>query len=207
MRSAVQQGAGVAQRRRVHEALAEILRNEPERRVWHRAALITGVHEDVAAELEEAGIHARRRGAIEVAVRAHRRAAELSDPTHRGRHLLAAAQLAQELGRPDVVVPLLREVDQLDPGPRARARATWIEEMVDPHPLGDAARATALIAAARHAGEAGDHHLHVDLLWLVAQRAWWADPGTEARRLLVESNGELGRWTPETGRWSTSTDA
>ena len=27
------------------------------------------------------------------------------------------------------------------------------------------------------AGAAGDHDLHVDLLWLVASRAWWVDPG------------------------------
>src|SRR4051794_389827 len=55
MRSAVRQSASVLQRRRVHEALADVLRTEPDRRVWHRAALIAGTHEDVAAELEEAG--------------------------------------------------------------------------------------------------------------------------------------------------------
>ena len=83
MRSAVRQGASVLQRRRVHEALADALEAEPDRRVWHRAALITGVHEDVAAELEEAGRRARRRGAIGVAVTALRRAAELSEPAQR----------------------------------------------------------------------------------------------------------------------------
>ena len=192
IRSAVRQRASVEQRRRVHEALGDALDGDPERSVWHCAALIAGVHEDKAVELEEAGRRARRRGATDVAVTAFRRAAELSDRAQRGRRLLAAAQLAQELGRPDIVVPLLREVEQLDPGPHARARATWIEEMVDPRPLGDEARVTALIAAARHAGEAGDRDLHVDLLWLVAQRAWWADPGGAARRLLIEAARELG---------------
>ncbi|HEY0537031.1 MAG TPA: AAA family ATPase, partial [Actinoallomurus sp.] len=50
IRSAVRQSATVQQRRRVHEALADALRDEPERRVWHRAALITGVHDDIAVE-------------------------------------------------------------------------------------------------------------------------------------------------------------
>jgi DNA-binding CsgD family transcriptional regulator len=191
MRSAVRQGASVQQRRRVHEALADTLDAEPDRRVWHRAALIAGVHEHVASELEDAGRRARRRGAIAVAVTALRRAAELSEPARRGRRLLAAAELAFELGQPDVAMPLLREAEQFDPGPLTRARATWIEEMVDPRPL-DATRATALIAAAQHAGEAGDRDLHVDLLWLVAQRAWWADPGPEPRRLLIEAAEPLG---------------
>ena len=83
MRSAVRQAASVRQRRRVHEALADALDVEPDRRVWHRAALIAGTHEDVAAELEEAGRRARRRGAVSVAATALRRAAELSDPAQR----------------------------------------------------------------------------------------------------------------------------
>jgi DNA-binding CsgD family transcriptional regulator len=192
MRSAVRQGASVPQRRRVHEALAETLDAGPDRRVWHRAALVSGAHEDVALELEDAGRRARRRGAIGVAVAALRRAAELSEPARRGRRLLAAAELAFELGQPDVVAPLLHEVERLEPGPLERARATWIEEMVFTRPLGDAARFTELIAAAEQAGQSGDRDLHVDLLWLVASRAWWVDPGAEARRVLVEAADRLG---------------
>jgi DNA-binding CsgD family transcriptional regulator len=191
IRSAVRQGASVQQRRRVHEALADTLSSEPERRVWHRAALITGVHEDIAAELDHAGRRARRRGAIDVAATALRRAAELSEPAQRGRRLLGAAELAYELGRPDVVAPLLQEVEQLGSGPLDRARATWIEAMTDPRPL-DSTRAAALIAAADRAGEAGDRDLHVDLLWLVALRAWWADPGPAVRQRLVEGARRLG---------------
>ena len=98
IRSAVRQSASVPQRRRVHEALAETLETEPDRRVWHRAALVTGTHEDVALELEEAGQRARRRGALHVAISALRRAAELGDAAQRGRRLLSAGQLAVELG-------------------------------------------------------------------------------------------------------------
>jgi hypothetical protein len=70
IRSAVRQSASLLERRQVHEALAEVLRGEPDRRVWHRAALISGTHEEIAADLEEAAGRARRRGALAVALTA-----------------------------------------------------------------------------------------------------------------------------------------
>jgi len=91
IRSAVAQSAGLGERRRVHEALADVLHDQPRRRAWHRAALLSGEHEDIAVELEEAGAWARRRGAVPVAVTAMRRAAELGEPASRSRRLLAAA--------------------------------------------------------------------------------------------------------------------
>ncbi|MFL5839609.1 MAG: helix-turn-helix transcriptional regulator [Thermoleophilaceae bacterium] len=191
IRSAVAQSASLAERRRVHEALANVLEDQPDRRAWHRAALLSGEHEEVALELEEAGARARRRGAIPVAVTAMRRAAELGEPAGRTRRLLAAAGLAVELGRPDVVVPLLHEVRRLDLGELDRARVTWVEETALTRPL-DAERFKSLIAAAEQAGAAGDHDLHVDLLWLVASRAWWVDPGPEVRRALIDASHRLG---------------
>ncbi|MCW2506117.1 MAG: transcriptional regulator, LuxR family [Actinomycetia bacterium] len=192
MRSAVCQSASLSWRRRVHEALAEVLRGEPDRRVWHRAALISGAHEEIANELEQAAGRARRRGANAVAVTALQRAAKLSPPTQRARRLLAAAQLAFELGQRDVVLPMLREVEHLDPDPIERARATWIEEVVHTRPLGDGTRAAALIATAERASQAGDRDLQLDMAWLVASRAWLVDPAPSARRILVEAANRLG---------------
>ncbi len=103
IRSAVAQSATPGDRRRAHEALAEVLTDQPDRRAWHRAALLSGGHEDIALDLEAAGARAQQRGAITVAVTAMRRAAELGEPASRSRRLLAAAGLAVELGRPDVV--------------------------------------------------------------------------------------------------------
>jgi DNA-binding CsgD family transcriptional regulator len=191
IRSAVAQSASLADRRRVHAALAEVLGDQSDRRAWHRAALLSGEHEDIAAELDEAAARARQRGAVPVAVTALRRAAQLSEPASRSRRLLAAAGLAVELGRPDVVEPLLREVDQLQLTELDRARATWVEETALTRPL-DAARCTSLLAAAEAAGAAGDHDLHVNLLWLVASRAWWVDPGPEVRRALIDAARRLG---------------
>jgi DNA-binding CsgD family transcriptional regulator len=192
IRSAVAQSAGLGDRRRVHEALANVLADQPDRRAWHRAALLSGEHEDVALELDEAAVRAQRRGALAVAVSAMRRAADLSEPASRSRRLLAAAGIAVELGRRDVVVPLLREVNQLELGELDQARVTWVEETALTRPLADVGRFTSLIAAAERAGASGDHDLHVDLLWLVASRAWWVDPGPEARQILIDASRRLG---------------
>jgi DNA-binding CsgD family transcriptional regulator len=191
IRSAIARSASLAERRRVHEALADALRDQPHRRAWHRAALLSGEHEDVALELEAAGARARRSGAIPVAVTAITRAAELGEPASRSRRLLAAATLAVEIGRRDLVVPLLREVSQSNLGPLDRARVIWVEETALTRPL-DAERFHSLIAAAEQAGAAADHDLHVDLLLLVASRAWWVDPGPEARRALIDASHRLG---------------
>ncbi|HUA71215.1 MAG TPA: LuxR C-terminal-related transcriptional regulator, partial [Solirubrobacteraceae bacterium] len=87
--------------------------------------------------------------------------------------------------------PLLEEVSPLDLGALERARVTWVEETALTRPL-DADRFRSLIAAAEQAGAAGDHDLHVDLLWLVASRAWWVDPGPEVRRALIDASSRLG---------------
>jgi DNA-binding CsgD family transcriptional regulator len=191
IRSAVAQSAGLVERRRVHDALAGVLAGQPDRRVWHRAALLIGEHEDVALELEAVGVRARQRGAIPVAVTALRRAAELGEEGSRSRRLLAAAGVAVELGRPDVVVPLLSEVGKLDLDELDRARVTWVEETALTRPL-DAERYASLIAAAKQAEASGEHDLSINLLWLVASRAWWVDPGPETRRLLIEAARRLG---------------
>lgn len=191
IRSAVVQSARPADRRRCHEALAEVLEGQPDRRAWHRAALLSGTHEEVARELEAAGERARRTGALAVAVTALRRAAELGEPASRSRRLLIAAGLAVEQGRPDVVEPLLREVDQLELGELDRARATWVRETALTRPL-DPERYASLIAAAERAGASGAPDLQVKLLWLVASRAWWVDPGAETRRLLIDAARRLG---------------
>jgi DNA-binding CsgD family transcriptional regulator len=192
MRSAVRQRVGLANARRIHEALAEVLRDDPDRRVWHRAAPVSGVHEEIAAELEQAAVRARRRGALAVAVSALRRAAELTEASGRARLLIAAAELAFELGQRDAVADMLSEVALLDPDPLERARAAWIEEVSYTRPLPSGGRAEALLAAATQAGEAGDRNLQLDLLWLLASRAWWVDPPPATRDALVQATSTLG---------------
>ena len=192
MRSAVRQSAGVQQRRRVHEALAETFDADPDRRVWHRAALLSGTHEEVASELEEAGVRARRRGALDVAVTALQRAVQLSAPSHRTRRMFATAELAYERGRPDLALPMLREIQRLDLESLDVARARFISELMDAHALADKARVAGLIAIAEQAGAAGDRELHHNLLWIAAARTWWSSPGPDTRQLIVDAANRAG---------------
>ncbi|MDP9136222.1 MAG: LuxR C-terminal-related transcriptional regulator, partial [Actinomycetota bacterium] len=193
VRSAVRQRAGVQQRRRVHEALAETLDADPDRRVWHRAALMSGTHEELASELEAAGERARRRGAIDVAVAALRRAVQLSAPDHRARRMFATSELAYERGRPDIAASMLLEIERLDLEPLEVARARYISELLDIRALADASRVAGLIAVAERAGAAGDRELHHNLLWITAARTWWSSrTSPETRQLVVEAADRAG---------------
>ena len=204
MRSAVRQSAGVQQRRRVHEALAETLDADPDRRVWHRAALMSGTHEELACELEEAGARARSRGAIDVAVTALRRAVQLSAPSHRARRMFATAELAYERGRPDIAVPMLREIERLDLEPLDVARARFLSELMDARALADHSRVAGLIATAEQAGAAGDRELHHNLLWIAAARTWWSNPSPDTRQLIVDAADRAGPPPPRIRGWSRS---
>ncbi len=180
------------QRRRVHEALAATLEADPDRRVWHRAALMTGTHEELARELEEAGVRARRRGAIDVALTALGRAVQLSAPNHRAARMFATAELAFERGRPDIAIAMLREIERLDLNPLDVARARWISELLDARALIDDARVADLIAIAEQAGATGDRDLYHNLLWIAAARTWWASPGPDTRQLVVDAANRAG---------------
>jgi hypothetical protein len=94
VRSAVYQGASPAQRQAAHAALADVLVDEPDREVWHRAAAMRQPDEETAARLEEAATRAVRRGAVPIAVDALELAASLTPTAElRGARLLQAAQL------------------------------------------------------------------------------------------------------------------
>jgi DNA-binding CsgD family transcriptional regulator len=193
IRSAVRQSAGVQQRRRVHEALAARLDADPDRRVWHRAALVIGTHEELARELEAAGVRARRRGAIDIALTALQRAVQLSDPSRRAGRMLATAELAYDGGRPDIAVAMLREIERLDQlEPLDVARARFISELLDARALVDHSRVAGLIATAEQAGAAGDRELHHNLLWIAAARTWWGSPSPDLRQLIVDAADRAG---------------
>ncbi|NKZ00456.1 ATP-binding protein [Nocardiopsis alborubida] len=94
-RSATYHAASPASQREAHLALAEILRDEPDRRAWHLAAACPGPDAAVSAELERTAGRARRRGGHAAAASALRRAAELAPRREdRARLLVEAAAAA-----------------------------------------------------------------------------------------------------------------
>ncbi len=192
IRSAVRQSAGLEQRRRMHEALADALESDPDRQVWHRAALASGTNEQLARELEEAAARARRRGALDVAVAALGRAVELSSPDLKVSRMLATSELAYERGRPDIATSLLREIERADLTPLEAARARFIRELMDSGSLADYSGVVDLIAMAERAGATGDRRLHHQLLWVAAGRTWRASPAPDIRQLVVDAADRAG---------------
>ena len=191
MRAAIRQEASISQRQAAHAALADVLRGQPERAVWHRAASVLGPDETVAEELDAAAGQAVRRGGTAVAVSALQRAADLSDGPQRARRLLLAAELGFELGRRDLVLSLLADVEPLGLPSREQARLTWIRESFTDGIPGDAPQARLLAAAADQAGADGDTDLALKLLYGAGLRCWWADPGQPTRDRIVAAAKRL----------------
>ncbi|MGH2910433.1 MAG: helix-turn-helix transcriptional regulator [Solirubrobacteraceae bacterium] len=191
MRAAIAQQASISQRHAGHAALAAVLGEQPERRVWHRAASVIGPDEAVAAELEAASEQAQRRGASAIAASALERAAKLSDPSHRTERLLRAAELGFEMGRRELVLQLLRETAGLRLGELERAKVTWIRESFSDGIPGDPEQARSLAAIAGRAADDGDSALALKLLNRAALRCWWADPGALAHDDVVAAAQRL----------------
>ncbi|MEY2580583.1 MAG: hypothetical protein QOE09_432 [Ilumatobacteraceae bacterium] len=192
VRSAVYQAVPLAIRVKAHAALAQVLADQPERSVWHRAAAVLGSDEAIAADLERVAARARRRGGGLVAVAGLERSAELSvNPVARARRLLRAAELAYELGRTDLARPLVTRVDNNDLDEAERGRMTLIQELVAPGSFAST-NWRWLIEVGEGAHRDGDGDLALEILWLVAIRSFWADPGPAVRREIVAALDRIG---------------
>jgi DNA-binding CsgD family transcriptional regulator len=187
VRSAIYQAASVGQRHAAHGALAKVLADDPERRVWHRTAATVGTDPEVAADLEEAGRRALGRGGIASAAAAFERAAALTpDPADRGRLLLRAADAASDLGRSDIVMRLLREADSLDLDDHGRARWIWLEDAFHEGPVGDPGDIRSLVETATRAG---DRDVALGLLTAAAARCYWGNLPEHGRDVIAAADG------------------
>ncbi len=184
IRSAIHRSASMSRRQGAHAALAEVLVDQPSRRVWHQAASIVGPDEAIAAALEEAAERAYRMGAIDTAVAAFRRSAELSGVSaNAGRRVLRASELAFELGEADLGEQLLRtaSVEASD-----RPLLEWVRELSDERVVGGAERVDALIESADAAVRGGDLDLALRLLGRAALRCWTTDLGpAQGQRVIA----------------------
>jgi DNA-binding CsgD family transcriptional regulator/tetratricopeptide (TPR) repeat protein len=182
VRSAIYQSVSAGRRRQVHAALAAVLTDEPDRRLWHVAASTAGTDETVAREVELLAVRLAGRGAIGLAVAAARRAAVLSaDSARRCSRLLRAAELAFEAGEPDLLQRLVREAGQLNPDGEQRARLTWLRNTFADTVPGDQGQMGSLVDAAEVAADAGNSDLALHLLFGAALRCWRSDLGEPAR--------------------------
>ena len=133
IRSAVRQAASAQQVLEMYRALAEVVA-DPERQVWHRAMAATGPDESIASALEQHARLAAGRGAVTVAGAALERAAALTaDSPRKGARLVAAAEIAYELGLVDSARRLVDEAKAFDLGARDQARldAERAEDAID----------------------------------------------------------------------------
>jgi DNA-binding CsgD family transcriptional regulator len=125
VRSAVYRAASPAERRDVHQALADATDPDadPDRRAWHRAHATSGPDEEVAGELERSADRAQTRGGLAAAAAFLAEATRLTpDPARRAERALAAAQAEHQAGAPDAALALLAMAEwrPLDDLQRAR---------------------------------------------------------------------------------------
>ncbi|MBB5778622.1 helix-turn-helix transcriptional regulator [Nonomuraea jabiensis] len=176
MRAAVFQLSTYDLRLAVHQTLAGLLADRPDRRAWHLAAAATGPDEAAARALEDLARRAGERGASVSACTAFERAAELSqDEELKGRRLLSAAVHATEAGQPQRAQRLVEAATALVPATSARTtlpklRARIALDQGAPHLAHDlllkgaadvagddrAAAGLMLVEAARNANRFGD---------------------------------------------------
>lgn len=114
VRSAAYRFAPVADRRRVHEALAAVTdaSSDPDRRAWHRALAAAGPDERIALELEQSSERARARGGFVAAAAFRERALTMTAvPQRRGVRALAAAEAKLAAGDTSAARELLDAAD------------------------------------------------------------------------------------------------
>src|SRR5258708_7543912 len=187
MRSALDQAASAGQRRKAHLAFAEVIAN-PDRRAWHRAKAVLGEDEGAAADLEMTARRAQDRGSPATALGALELAASLTPQgSDRARRLLAAAELAFQLGDPPAMGRLLDSAARLELSPHDVARMTWLREIFHDGAPGDPNAIARLVGVAREAAAGGDRNLSLNLLQGAALRCWWADPGAAAKNLVIDA--------------------
>jgi DNA-binding CsgD family transcriptional regulator len=126
VRSAVYRAASLDERRRVHDALAEVSDDElaADRRAWHRALAAAEPDEAVAADLERSAERAQGRGGRAAAAAFLERATALTpDPALQAERALAAAEASLQAGdlEPTRRLLAMAEGGPLDGFQRARA--------------------------------------------------------------------------------------
>jgi DNA-binding CsgD family transcriptional regulator len=195
IRSAVRQAASGKQVLEMYRALAEVVA-DPERQLWHRAMAATGPDESIASALEQHARLAAARGAVTVAGAALERAAALTaEPARKGARLVAAAEIAYELGLVDSARRLVDEAKAFDLGARDQARLDWFGQISSGSVWFESGAAKTFVTIARQLRDAGDADMALRSLMPIAHRCWWTRAKTRTREYLVEAALAMG--TPD----------
>jgi DNA-binding CsgD family transcriptional regulator len=153
VRSAAYLRAPTAERREVHQALAEATDPEldPDRRAWHRARAADEPDEAVASELERSADRAQARGGLAAAAAFLARAAELTpEPARRVERSLSAARAKLDVADAASASDLLAAADLGPVDDLQRARLERLSaEIVFVHQRGRDAPPLLLAAAKR----------------------------------------------------------
>jgi DNA-binding CsgD family transcriptional regulator/tetratricopeptide (TPR) repeat protein len=193
MRDAVIQASSLEERLTGHRLLARALVTQPDRAVWHRAASTLGADDEIASELEEASERSQQRGALETAIVALERAAQLSaDRQDRNRRLLRAAVVALELGRRTTTERLIDQVSISELGPVDSARRLLVAETIRPSSPENEQVAHTLVDSADRMRIAGEEDLALELLWVAANTGFWADRGPQSAERTITALGRFG---------------
>jgi DNA-binding CsgD family transcriptional regulator len=175
-----------------YAALAEAV-GDPERRMWHSAMAVEGPDELIASALDEHARAARGRGAVTVAGPALERAAALTaDLRKKGGLLVAAAEIAYELGLVDVVRRVLREAEPLDLGVLEAARLAWLRQVVSGDVWVESGATRRFVEIAQQMRDGGDPDLALRSLVPIAHRCWWTRTRTTTRQYLVDAAVGMG---------------
>jgi DNA-binding CsgD family transcriptional regulator len=193
------QAADLAMRQKIHAALAATIQDQLDRQLWHRAAATIGPDEELASEHDRMAARALRRGAVAMAIEVLENAARLSSTARaRSERLLRAAELAADLGQPDLLEHLLRQIDVDEQDQLAPLQIGWCREISQPPTVDDPAKVPALLGFATQAHAAGAKYLAANFLWRAAQRCWWTNASDELRTRvrIAASHVELAQTDP-----------
>ncbi|MEV0283131.1 AAA family ATPase [Kribbella sp. NPDC050820] len=152
VRSATYRAAVSADRRAVHQALADAIdpTTDPDRRAWHRAQAADQPDEAVAAELIASADRAQRRGGLAATAAFLQRATELTpDPTTRANRAVAAAQATMRAGAFEPALKLLVTADEWSPGELHQATVNLLRAQIAFASGHGAAAAQLLLESAR----------------------------------------------------------
>ncbi len=192
IRSAVRQAASAPQVLEMYRALADVVA-DPERQLWHRAMAANEPDENIASALEQHARVAAARGAVTVAGAAFERAAALTaDSRSKGSRLVAAAEIAYELGLVERSRGLVDEATSFDLGGRDLARVAWFRQILSGSVWIESGAARTFVTIAEQLRDGGDADMALRSLVPIAHRCWWTRTKTRTREYLVEAALAMG---------------